>query len=190
MILPIVFYNQPVLREKGKPVTVFDGELETFFHDMVETMHQAEGIGLAAQQVGRPLRFCVVDLRESPSPFSAALDGRRDLPPELYMPLALANPQVTVLPGEPTVYEEGCLSFPDIRGDVERPDRIRVDYDDLQGARHTLEADGILARCILHELDHVDGILFIDRMEKKTLKGLERKLKVLKRRTRDSLRTG
>ncbi len=188
MILSIANYNEPVLRKKGEPISAFDENLNALFHDMVETMHHADGIGLAAQQVRRALQFCVVDLRDSPSPFQAVLDGRENLPPELYMPLALANPKVTVLPGEHTVFEEGCLSFPDIRGDVERPGHIRVDYQDLEGSSHILETDGILARCILHEVDHLNGVLFIDRMERKTVKSLETKLKILKRQTRDAMK--
>ena len=185
MILPIAYYNDPVLRKKGEPVRNFDPSLRKLHDDMVETMKDAEGIGLAAQQIGRALQFCVVDLRESPSPFQCRLDGRNDVPPDLLMPLALANPEVAIPPGELTVFEEGCLSFPDIRGNVERPDRIHVHYQDLHGIAHDLECDGILARCILHEVDHLNGVLFIDRMEKKTLKEIEKKLKRLKRQTRD-----
>ncbi len=189
MSLPITYYNDPVLRKKGKPVESFDSGLTELFEAMVATMHEADGIGLAAQQVGKALRFCVVDLRESPSEFQYVLDGRDNVPTDLFMPLALANPEITYLPGEPIVFEEGCLSFPDIRGDVERPSRIRARYQDLKGNPHTLECDGILARCILHEVDHLNGVLFIDRMEKKTVKLLEKKLKILKRRTRDALKT-
>lgn len=188
MILPIVYYNDPILRKPGEPVRDFDTELQRLSADMVETMHDAEGIGLASQQIGKALRFCVIDLRGTDAPFSFQWDGRSGLPLDLIMPLAMANPEVSVPPAESTVYEEGCLSFPEIRGNVERPERVRVRFQDLQGAWHTLECDGLFARCVLHEVDHLEGVLFIDRMEKKDVKALEKKLKALKRETRDALR--
>lgn len=184
MALRIVRYNDPVLRQKGEPVKVFDAALSLLADQMVATMHTAAGIGLAAQQIGRALQFCVVDLRQTDRDFDWTLDGARP-PLELFMPLALANPVVTVLPSEKTVYEEGCLSFPDIRGDVIRTDAIRVAYQDLQGVSHTLECDGLLSRCIQHEVDHLNGTLFIDRMEKRVRGGLEKAVKELARRTRE-----
>lgn len=184
MALRIVRYNDPVLRQKGEPVKVFDAALSLLSDQMVATMHTASGIGLAAQQIGRALQFCVVDLRQTDREFDWTLDGARP-PLELFMPLALANPAVTVLPSEKTVYEEGCLSFPDIRGDVIRPDAIRVVYQDLQGVSHTLECDGLLARCIQHEVDHLNGTLFIDRMEKRVRGGLEKAVKELAKQTRE-----
>jgi peptide deformylase len=189
MILSIVQYNDPRLRQKGHPVKAFDAELKTLFQDMVETMHEADGIGLAAQQIGKALQFCVVDVRHAQDTFSFELDGRSNLPAELIMPLAVANPIIRIASPETGISEEGCLSIPDIRGEVERPERIRVDFQDLEGRPHTLECDGIFARCLLHEADHLDGILFLDRMQKKDLKAVEKKLKILKRRTRDALNT-
>ncbi len=186
MILPIARYNEPVLRKKGTPVREFDDDLKRLFDDMVETMYNAEGIGLAAQQIGRDTQFCVIDLRGPDMAFRWELDGRRDLPLDLIMPLGIANPDVTILPAERIVYEEGCLSFPEIRGEVERPSRVSLRYQDLSGKPHTLECDGLLARCVLHEIDHLHGVLFIDRMDKKTLKRIDPKLKELKRRTRKS----
>jgi peptide deformylase len=98
----------------------------------------------------------------------------------------LVNPVVTVLPSEKTVYEEGCLSFPEIRGDVIRPDVIRVTFQDLQGTAHTLLCDGLFSRCIQHEVDHLNGTLFIDRMEKKVRAKLEKDIKQLGQKTRDA----
>lgn len=184
MALRIVHYNDPVLRKKGEPVKVFDASLSLLSDQMVATMHTAAGIGLAAQQIGRALQFCVVDLRETDRDFEWELDGSRP-PLELFMPLALANPVVTVLPSDKTVYEEGCLSFPDIRGDVIRPDAIRVTFQDLQGTPHTLLCDGLLARCIQHEVDHLNGTLFIDRMEKKVRATIEKDIKELAKHTRE-----
>lgn len=185
MALRIVHYNDPVLRKKGEPVTVFDSSLALLADQMIATMHTASGIGLAAQQIGKALQFCVVDLRETDRDFAWELDGAHP-PLELFMPLALANPVVTLLPSEETVYEEGCLSFPDIRGDVYRPDAIRVTYQDLQGTSHTLSCDGLLARCIQHEVDHLNGTLFIDRMEKKVRASIDKSIKELAKRTREA----
>ncbi|HEY9249313.1 MAG TPA: peptide deformylase [Rariglobus sp.] len=184
MALRIVHYNDPVLRQKGEPVKAFDSALTLLSEQMAATMHTAAGIGLAAQQVGRALQFCVVDLRAADRDFTWELDGAKP-PLELFMPLALANPVVTTLPSEKTVYEEGCLSFPNIRGDVIRPDAIRVTYQDLQGTPHTLACDGLFARCIQHEVDHLNGTLFIDRMEKKVRTAIEKDVKDLAKKTRE-----
>ena len=181
--LPIVHYNDPVLRKKGAKVDKFDGALAALADDMVATMHEAEGIGLAAQQIGRALQLCVVDLRETDREFTWELDGARP-PLDLFMPLALANPVVTALPSDETLYEEGCLSFPGIRGDVARPDAIRVEFQDTQGVPHTLACTGLLARCIQHEADHLNGVLFIDRMDKKTRARIEDDVKALAKETR------
>jgi len=189
MALRIVRYNDPVLRKKGEPVKVFDAALALLSEQMIATMHTAAGIGLAAQQVGRALQFCVVDLRAADRDFAWELDGATP-PLELFMPLSLANPVVTVLPSDKTVYEEGCLSFPDIRGDVFRPDAIRVTFQDLQGVPHTLACDGLLARCIQHEVDHLNGTLFIDRMEKKVRATIEKEIKELAQKTREEADAG
>lgn len=189
MALRIVRYNDPVLRQKGEAVKVFDSALALLSDQMIATMHTASGIGLAAQQIGRALQFCVVDLRQTDRDFDWELDGARP-PLELFMPLALANPVVTLLQSGKTVYEEGCLSFPDIRGEVIRTDAIRVTYQDLQGVPHSLACDGLLARCIQHEVDHLNGTLFIDRMEKKVRAGLEKSIKALAKQTREDGEAG
>lgn len=183
----ITQYNEPILRQKGEPVTTFDGELKVFARGMIEAMRDAEGIGLAAQQVGVARQFCVVDVRGSGNDYQCVLDGKPQ-PPELLMPLYLANPVISRKGPETSFYEEGCLSIPDVRAEVERPDLITVKYQDLNGRERILECDGILARCIQHELDHLEGILFIDHLDKATLFGLEKRLKRLRRQTRDYLR--
>jgi peptide deformylase len=178
MSLAIVHYNAPVLRQKGAVVAVFDSALVQLAADMVATMHAAKGIGLAAQQIGRALQLCVVDLRETDRDFYWELDGAQP-PLELIMPLVVVNPKVELLPSEKLPYEEGCLSFPEIRGDIERPDRIRATFQDAQGTPHTLTCNGLLARCIQHEVDHLNGTLFIDRMSKTVRRQVERTIKAL-----------
>lgn len=184
MSLRIVHYNEPILRAKGERIAKFDRSLIELVNQMVETMHEAGGIGLAAQQVGRALQLCVVDLRESDAEFNCELDGARP-PLDLFMPMAIANPQVTITPGTPdTVYEEGCLSFPKIRGDITRQDSITVNFQDERGVPHALRCDGLLARCIQHEVDHLNGILFIDRMTKKVRSTIDDAVKALAKETR------
>jgi peptide deformylase len=186
MSLRIVHYNAPVLRAKGEKVTVFDAALATIARDMIDTMHEASGIGLAAQQVGRALQLCVVDLRDADVEFTWELDGARP-PLELFMPLVMVNPTATVIPGTPeTVYEEGCLSFPGIRANVARRDAIQATFQDEKGVPHMLTCDGLFARCIQHELDHLNGVLFIDRMDKNTRATIDDAVKALARETRQA----
>jgi peptide deformylase len=179
MPLKIVQYGDPVLRKKGRPVAGFDAKLAKLAADMVETMHLAEGIGLAAQQIGLALQLCVIDLRGTETPSTWLLDGSSP-PLDLIMPMALVNPTVEVVREPTTSYEEGCLSFPGVRGDVVRPDRARVRFQDVQGHIHELTCTGLLSRCVQHEIDHLNGVLFIDRMSKATLALLEESLKELK----------
>lgn len=187
MSLRIVHYNEPVLHRKGVKIEKFDAELVQLAADMVEAMHAAGGIGLAAQQVGRALQLCVVDLRQAEADFSWKLDGAQP-PLELFMPITMANPAVAVERGAAqVVYEEGCLSFPQIRGDIKRPDRITVQFQDQHGVNHTLTCDGLFARCIQHEVDHLNGVLFIDRMEKKVRAPLEDAIKALAKETKGSV---
>jgi peptide deformylase len=184
MSLRIVHYNEPVLRAKGEKVSSFDAALAGLAEDMVAAMHDAGGIGLAAQQIGRALQLCVVDLREADAEFSWELDGARP-PLDLFMPLVIANPQITPRPGTTeTLYEEGCLSFPKIRGDVPRPDAITVKFQDERGIPHVLKCDGLFSRCVQHETDHLNGVLFIDRMEKKTRGELDDAVKALAKETK------
>ncbi len=185
MSLPIVHYNSPVLRQKGEKITVFDSALAQLAAAMIETMHTAGGIGLAAQQIGRALQLCVLDLRETQRDFSWRLDGAQP-PLDLFMPLIVVNPVITVKPDtDDYIVEEGCLSFPDIRGDVVRPDVIAVRYQDERGTAHELVCDGLLSRCLQHEYDHLQGTLFIDRMTKKVRNALDRAVKELAQRTRE-----
>ena len=181
----IVHFNHPILRKKGAAITRFDDPLRKLAAAMVETMHAARGIGLAAQQIGEALQLCVVDLRETESEFDWELDGAHT-PLDLFMPLVIVNPSVTAVPEPTTVYEEGCLSFPGIHGDVVRPDEITLKFHDGHGTPHTLHCNGLLARCIQHEADHLNGILFIERMDKATLERIDPEIKALKKATREA----
>jgi len=189
MSLRIVHYDESILRKKGEKIVSFDAALAKLASDMILAMQEVGGIGLAAQQVGVARQLCVVDLRRSEDGFAWELDGRHP-PRELFMPMILVNPRVTAAVGIPdTVHEEGCLSFPNIRGDVERPEEITVRYQDGQGVPHVLTCNGLLARCIQHEVDHLQGKLFIDRMERKARAALEPAIKALAKQTRAEANT-
>jgi len=185
MILEIKFYGESVLHQQGKPVETFGEPLRKFSSDMLETMHEANGIGLAAQQVGEAVQFCVVeftrDLEDEPT--HCKLDGKLT-PQDLLMPLSLANPKATPISKNKDIMEEGCLSFPELKGPIQRPTTISVKYQDLDGNPHTLECDGLLARCIQHEIDHLNGVLFIDRMDKKHFQQIKEEVRSLKQQTR------
>jgi peptide deformylase len=184
MSLAIVHFNDPVLRKKGEKITAFDGSLARFAQQMIESMHDARGVGLAAQQVGRAVQVCVVDLRGVEAEFDWRLDGAKP-PLELFMPMVVVNPKVTVARKTPTVVsEEGCLSFPEIRGDVERAAAISAEFQDQGGLPHTLACTGLFARCMLHEVDHLNGVLFIDRMEKPARDAIKAALKALAKETK------
>lgn len=184
MRLRVTRYGESVLRQPGERITVFGPELKALADDMVETMYAEEGIGLAAQQVDRALQLCVIDVSHlPPEDVEFQLDGLRQ-PIELIMPLALVNPVVRLLPGRTLVSEEGCLSFPGIRGDVPRADTIEVTYQDLTGASHRLLCGDWFARVVQHEVDHLNGVLFIDHMAKRPLRLLDARLRRLKQQTR------
>jgi len=150
-IKPIVLIPDPILRETSKPLERVDDAVRAFADDMLETMYDAPGIGLAAIQVGEPIRMLVADVAKE--------EEGRD-------PQVLINPTIVARSDERSLYEEGCLSIPDYYADVERPAAITVSYLDGDGAERTLEADGLLATCLQHEIDHLDGVLFVDHISK------------------------
>ena len=155
-IRPIYETPDPVLRQISKPVEVFDDELKTLITDMFETMYHAPGIGLAAVQVGVPIRLLVMDLQEPEEE-----DGEPVRDPKVFInPEILWSSEITV------PYTEGCLSVPDQYAEVLRPDRIRVRWRDEKGGTHEEELDGLLAVCLQHEMDHLEGVLFIDHLSK------------------------
>lgn len=165
MILEIVQYGHPALRAKGRRVETVDAEIRQLAVDMLETMVDADGVGLAAQQIGRPLQMCVVDVTGADRPSELRIGGRR-VETEARMPLVLLNPEIEPF-GREKSGVEGCLSFPGLRGDIVRPFSVRVRASSLENEPIEFEADGLLARAIQHEHDHLHGILFIDRMEKR-----------------------
>ena len=139
------------LRMKSEPVTAIDPAVRALVEDMFETMYDAPGIGLAAIQIGVPQRVVTMDL------------AKKDEPPE---PRVFINPEVTWASAERDAYEEGCLSIPEYYEEVERPKMVKVKYLDLEGQQHEIEADGLLATCLQHEIDHINGVLFIDHISK------------------------
>ncbi|HEY9154799.1 MAG TPA: peptide deformylase [Opitutaceae bacterium] len=185
MPLRIVHYNNPVLRKKGVKVTAFNAELTELAREMIDLMHQSGGIGLAAQQIGRAIQVCVLDLLKTDRDFDWEIDGAKP-PLELIMPLVVVNPVLKVHPEFEDIVEEGCLSFPEIRGEVCRPEQVTVNFQDAQGVAHVITCNGLFARCLQHEIDHLNGVLFIDRMEKKVRSGIDKAVKDLAKKTRES----
>ena len=164
-MLPIRIYPDPVLRVDCPPVESFDGELADLARDMVETMHRAPGVGLAAPQVGVERQICVVDVTVGEAPEALHV---------------LVNPEVSLREGL-DIDVEGCLSIPDFSDKVPRPVRIEVSFQSLEGERLQLEAEGFLARAICHEIDHLHGILFVDHLRGLRKERAKRHLKRLGR---------
>lgn len=150
-IKPLIILPDPILRQVSTKVEQVDGDIKTLSEDMLETMYDAPGIGLAAIQVGISKRMLVIDL---------AKEGE-DKAPQVFI-----NPEILASSDERSVYEEGCLSIPDYYAEVERPARITVKYIDLSGKEQTIETDGLLATCLQHEIDHLNGVLFIDHISR------------------------
>lgn len=185
MVLPIVQYGQPVLRQSGRRVEKVDDRIRQLSSDMLETMYDAHGLGLAAHQVGESLRMTVIDVRPVLNErVSTMTISGEEQNLEKWMPLTLLNPVVTLL-NEREVASEGCLSFPDINADVTRATTVRVKADLLDGRKLEFEAGGMLARAIQHEVDHLNGVLFIDRMNSATRASLKGRLKRLQRESTD-----
>ncbi|RVT39790.1 peptide deformylase [Sphingobium algorifonticola] len=155
-ILPIIETPDPRLRTISTPVEAIDADLLRLIDDMFETMYDAPGIGLAAIQVGVPKRVLVIDLQEP----------EEEGGPPVKRPLVFINPQILDGSGDLSVYQEGCLSVPDQYADVERPASIRVSWMDRDGRIREEQLDGLLATCLQHEMDHLEGILFIDHLSR------------------------
>lgn len=187
MILPILEYGDPILRAKGKPIENVDDRIRELAANMIETMHAANGVGLAAQQVGEALQLTVVDVSlVEDRPSTLKVDGK-EVDPKAAMPLVLINPEIELL-GATEVGVEGCLSFPEITGDIERATSVIVRAQTLEGSTAEIEATGFLARAIQHEGDHLNGILFIDRMNSAAKAALSSRLKRLQKETRRGIK--
>ncbi len=150
-IKPLIYLPDPVLKQVSKPLETVDARVQKFADDMLETMYDAPGIGLAAIQVGEPIRMLVLDV-------SKEEDEKK--------PQVFINPEVITSSQSRSVYEEGCLSIPGYYAEVERPAEIKVKYLDRDGKPQEIDADGILATCLQHEIDHLDGVLFIDHISR------------------------
>ena len=150
-VKPLVLLPDPILRKVSEPIARVDDSVRKFADDMMETMYDAPGIGLAAIQVGEPIRLLVIDTAKDDQPNN---------------PLVFINPEIVANGDEMSVYEEGCLSIPDYHADVGRPATVTVRSLDSSGKERLIEADGLLATVLQHEIDHLNGILFIDRISK------------------------
>ena len=183
MILDIVQYGHPVLRKKGRRIDPLplaaDDPLRELAGNMLETMYAAEGVGLAAQQVGQALQMAVVDVSHDPECISYLRVNGVDSELEDFMPLIFLNPQLD-LHGDRESAVEGCLSFADVRSEIRRPSEVTARVETLEGEQLEIETDGLLARAIQHETDHLFGVLFIDRMSSARKMSLRRQLKDLK----------
>ncbi|MGB3875122.1 peptide deformylase [Shinella zoogloeoides] len=150
-IKPLIILPDPILRQVSRPIETIDGEVKKLADDMLETMYDAPGIGLAAIQIGVARRMLVLDVSK---------DG------EDKKPLVFINPEIVTASDARSVYEEGCLSIPDYYAEVERPASITVRHLDREGKEQVTEAEGLLATCLQHEIDHLNGVLFIDHISK------------------------
>src|SRR5262245_31616033 len=160
MILLLVQYGHPALRRKGARIETITPAIEKLIQDMFETMHDAAGVGLAAQQIGEALQLTVIDVRPAKDRPSTLELHCQPADVAAIMPLVLINPQITPY-GEPVSGSEGCLSFPEIYGDITRPESVSVIATNAKGERFEFKAGGLLARAVQHEYDHLQGILFI-----------------------------
>jgi peptide deformylase len=187
VILPILQYGDPVLRAKGNRIEKIDDHIRGLIANMIETMHAANGVGLAAHQVGEALQLTVLDISQvEDRPSTLKLDGN-DADPKTAMPLVLINPEIELL-DETEVGVEGCLSFPEITGDIERAKSVRARAQTLEGGTIQIEASGFLARAMQHEDDHLNGILFIDRINSAAKAALSSRLKRMQKETKRGIR--
>ena len=189
MVLSVVKYGSPVLRRKGARIDTITPEIETLIEDMFDTMHAARGVGLAAQQIGKALQLTVIDVTGiEDRPSNLELNGKTaDV--EAFMPLVLINPEVKPV-GAPVSGPEGCLSFPEIYSDITRPESVDVTALDRRGNNIQFRCGGLLARAVQHETDHLNGILFIDRMTREDKEELKPELEKIQYNTKKSLGGG
>jgi peptide deformylase len=186
MILKVLKYGDPILRKKGARIEAITPDIKRLIADMFETMYAHKGVGLAAQQVGQAVQLTVIDVRGvTDRPSTLELDGK---PADVldFMPLVLINPEFKPV-NDPVAAPEGCLSFPEIYAPITRPESVDVKATNEKGKRIEFRCGGLLARAIQHEYDHLHGILFIDRMDKKTKEELRPELEALQAETKAEL---
>ena len=183
-ILPIRIYGDPVLREPARPVKAITPKIQTLVEDMFATMRAAQGVGLAAQQVGRTEAVCVVEIPES---YDTEEENGPRLNPGIPLALAFVNPKIMQVSDDTSCMEEGCLSFPDIRGNVERPWSITVEHLGMDGKIKTTQLNGFFARAAQHEMDHLAGDLFIDHFSHVKKLAIRGKLKRLQAETLEQI---
>lgn len=166
-VLEVLKYPDPRLRELSEAVQKFGGDLKAFCKDMLETMYESNGIGLAAPQVGKPIRLLVIDTRPRDTGGRYEENQMTELEAKIYEkfkgPLVIINPEIVTGEGK-TKYNEGCLSVPSFYEEVERNQTIELKFQDMDGKTHHLKTDGLLGICIQHEMDHLEGTLFIDHL--------------------------
>ncbi len=187
MILKVVKYGHPALRKKGERVRAITPAVKELIANMFETMYDAKGVGLAAQQVGEAVQITVIDVRAASAerPSTLELDGK-PAPVEDFMPLTLINPEIKPV-GEPVAGPEGCLSFPEVYADIERPESVDVTAMNEKGKKLAFRCGGLLARAVQHETDHLNGILFIDRMDSVIKRSLKPEIDDIQAETKAAL---
>lgn len=159
-ILPLVTFPSPLLKQKSEEVDVIDKGLQDFMCNMIETMYQSSGVGLAAVQVGVLKRILVMDVNYKADFDQDYINIRNE------KPIFMINPSIIEASKDVKAYQEGCLSFPSIRAEVKRPKKVTIKYLDYDGKNQELEAEGLLATCVQHEIDHLNGITFVDYLSK------------------------
>ncbi|MBW7910057.1 MAG: peptide deformylase [Alphaproteobacteria bacterium] len=187
-VLPIYVAPHPVLKKPAEPVAAVTDDIRALIKDMFETMYATRGIGLAAPQVGQSLRILVMDVEQTGD--TAEGDDAEAAPAPLApgKPIAVINPEIVWTSDELNTYEEGCLSIPGQYAEVERPEKVRVKFLDENGQAQEMEADGLLATCVQHEIDHLDGVLFVDHLSTLKRDMLLRKLKKWARENADDIK--
>ena len=186
-VLPIRTYGDPVLREPARPVAQLTPDIQALIDDMFATMRAAQGVGLAAQQVGRTESICVLELPEA---YDREEEEGPRLNPDMPLSLALVNPKIVEASDETCSMEEGCLSFPDVRGNVERPWSVVIEHLGLDGKPKKTRLNGFFARAAQHEMDHLAGELFIDHFSYVKKLAVRTKLKQLRAETLEKLGDG
>jgi peptide deformylase len=187
MILEVIRYGHPALRQKGARIATVTPEIQKLVEDMFDTMRVAKGVGLAAQQIGRALQLIVIDVRGATDRPSTLQINGKEADVTAWMPMALINPEVKPV-GDSETATEGCLSFPEIYGEIKRAGTADVSAMNAKGETIKFRCGGLLARAIQHELDHLNGILFIDRMSRAEKEELKPQLEELQAKTKAALK--